>query len=304
MTDHFFLASFRKIFVAVHQILDDAHHLHDELPVLILLLSVFLHSLRILVKALDAVCLRPGQRLFKLRLIVDALCHTADDFHLVHGLHAHAEIFFNKCRIDDRSADSHADGTDLQIGFSPHGSDSNRRPAETQQLLRHILRDLRRIRILYIMSVNAESGKALLRMGSQHARQIHRAGTLRSVKAPHALDRPGIHIHGLCPVAPAGRNRQRNIHTCLPELVRTGSRLSHTSDGGVRDDHLHRFPVGITQILGKQLCRRLRHVHRLLLQRLPHLQITPSAVNRRPDSDHRIVPYISVFCHFFLHFCL
>ena len=304
VANHFFFASFRKVLVAVHQILDDAHHLHDELPVLILLFSVFLHRFRILVKAFDAVCLRPGQRLFKLCLIVDALCHAADDFHLVHGLHAHAKIFFNKSGIDDGTADSHADGTDLQVGFSPHGGNGNRRPAKAQQLLRHILRDLRFIHILYIMSVNAESGKSLLRMGGQHARQIYRAGTLRSVKSPHALDRLGIHIHGLCSVAPAGRNRQRNIHARLPELVRAGSRLSHTSDGSISDDYFHRLPIGIAQILGKQFRRRLRHVHRLLLQRLSYLQITPSAVNRRTDSDHRIVPHIPVFCHFFLHFCL
>ena len=299
VSHHFFLATLRKLFVSVHQILDDAHHLHDELPVLILLLSVFLHRLRVLVKALDAVCLRPGQRLFKLRLIVDALRHAADDFHLVHGLHAHAEIFFHKSGIDDGAADSHTDGTDLQVGFSPHGGNRNRRPAEAKQLLRHVLRNLRRVRILHIISVNAESGKALLRMGGKNARQIHRAGTLRSVKAPHALDGFGIHVHGLRPVAPAGRHRQRDIHARLPELVRAGRRLSHTSDGGVRNDHLHRLAVGIPQVLGKQLRRGLRHVHGLLLQRLPHLQISPSAVDRRPDADHRIIPYIPVFCHFF-----
>ncbi len=148
------------------------------------------------------------------------------------------------------------------------------------------------------MSVNTKSRKPLLCMGSQHACQIHRTGTLCSVKSPYPLDGFGIHIHGLRTIAPAGCYRQSNIHTGLTEFIRTCRSLTHPSDGGIRDNNLYRITVGITKVFLKQLRRRLRHIHGLLFQRLPHLKIASSSVNRRSDADHRKIPHISVLCHF------
>ena len=49
--------------------------------------------------------------------------------------------------------------------------------------------------------------------------------------------------------------------------------------------------------IGKQLRCCLCHIHRLVFQRFPYLQITPSSIDRRPDADYRIIPNHSVFCH-------
>ena len=294
---HLFFSSFRQIGISVHQILDDAHHLYHELPVLVLLLSGLLYRLGILVEAFLAVFLHPPKSFLVFLLVVNALSHAAYDLHLVNGLHPHAQIFFDESGIDDGAADAHADRTDLQVGFAPHGSHCHRRPAETQQLLLHVLRNGSVVRLLHIMTVDAESRKPLLGMGGQHGCQINRAGTLRSVEAPHALYGLRLHVHSLRAVAPAGRHGQRDIHSRLAELVRAGSSLPHPSDGGVRDNHLHRLPVGIAQILRKERRRRFGHVHGLLLQRLPHLQESAPAVDGGADSDHGIIPHKSVHCH-------
>ena len=148
------------------------------------------------------------------------------------------------------------------------------------------------------MSVNTESRKPLLCMGCQNACQIYGTGTLCSVKTPYTLYGSGIHIHRFCAIAPAGCYCQSNIHAFLAEFVRTCRCLSHTSDGSVCDDNLYRLAIGITKVVFKQLRRRFRHIHGLLFQRLPHLKIASSSVNRRSDANYRIIPHISVFCHF------
>ena len=168
MAHHLLLPAFGQVLVAVHQVLDDAHHLDYELPVLVLLLPGLLDGFRILVEALLAVGLHPGQGLLILGLVVDALCHAADDLHLVHGLHPHAQVLLDEGRVDDGAADAHADGTDLQVGFPTHGGHCHCGAAEAQELLLHVLRDGGIVRLLHVMAIDAESGQALLGMGGQH----------------------------------------------------------------------------------------------------------------------------------------
>ena len=266
MSHHLLFSSLGQILVAVHQILDDAHHLDYKLPVLILLLSGLLDLFRILVKALNAVLLHPGQSFLVFLLIINAFRHTADDFHLVHGFHTHTKIILDKGRVNDGSADTHTDGTDLQVGFAPHGSNSNSRPSEAKQLFLHVLRNGGIVCFLYIMSVDTERRKPLLGMGSQYGGQIHCTGTLRAVEAPDTLDGIGIHVHCLCAVTPAGSNGKGNVHACLPELVRTCSGLSHPANGGVCNHNLHRLTVGVAQIFLKKGGCRLCHVHGLIFQ--------------------------------------
>ena len=245
MAYHFLFTANGQVLVAVHQIFDDTHHLNNELPVLVLLLSGFLNLFRIFIKAFNAVCFCPGQRLFKFCLVINAFRHTADDFHLIHGFHTHSQILFNKCGINDGTADAHADRTNLQIRFSSHSGNRYRSSSEAKQLLHNILRDIRCVRILNIMSVNTECRKSLLRMGSQYTCQIYGSGTLRTVKAPYALDRIGIHIHCFRAIAPAGCYGQGNIHTGLAEFVRACRSLAHTTDGSICNNHLYRLPVGV-----------------------------------------------------------
>ena len=270
MADHFFLAAFRQIWISVHQIFDDAHHLNDKLPILFLFFRSLLNFRRVLIKTFPALFLGPCKSFLKFFFVVDTFCHTADDFHFIHGFHTHAQIFFDKCRINDGSADSHTDGSDLQIGFSPHGGSCHSRTAEAEKFFLYIFRNLRIVCILHIMAINTERRKPLLGMGSQYGSQINRSGTLRSIEAPNRFDGHGIHVHGFCAVAPARRYGQCDIHAFFFKLCGTGCGLRHTADGGVRDDNLHRFSVGISQIICEQFCGGFRHVHGLLFQRFSY----------------------------------
>ena len=96
MPHGFFLAAGRQIWIAVEQVLDDQVHLQGEFPVLILLVPGLLQFGRILVKAFPHVLLTPGFQPFQFLAVIDAEGHAADDFHLVHRLDPHAEIFLNK----------------------------------------------------------------------------------------------------------------------------------------------------------------------------------------------------------------
>ena len=60
MSNSLLFSAFRKIFISIHQILDDTHHFDDELPVTLLLLVVPLYEIRVLIPALFAVGLCPG----------------------------------------------------------------------------------------------------------------------------------------------------------------------------------------------------------------------------------------------------
>ena len=68
---------------------------------------------------------RPFESFLKFCVIVDAFCHTTDDFYLINGFNTHSKIGFDEIGINDRSADTHCNGTDLQIGFASHGSSCN-----------------------------------------------------------------------------------------------------------------------------------------------------------------------------------
>ena len=93
-----------KARVAVHEVLHDNHHLHDELPVLILLLAC-LCLLRtvgdVLALVGHTVLTCPSHSLLIFHGVVYTLCHAADDFGEVNALVAHAEILLEEVGIDD-----------------------------------------------------------------------------------------------------------------------------------------------------------------------------------------------------------
>ena len=113
VADHLFLAACGQVRVAVVEVLDDAHHLEREGPVLLLLLGGLLQLGGVLVEALGAVLAAPSERALKLRLVVDTVFHAADDLDLIDGFHAHAEVFLEEVGVHDRARDAHADGADL-----------------------------------------------------------------------------------------------------------------------------------------------------------------------------------------------
>src|SRR5699024_8272430 len=127
-----FLREFRIQFVAaVHQLFDDNSHLNNELELFFFLLVCHLQFRRVLVEADLAGFFRPFQSFLKFSVIVDTFCHTADDLNLVNRLYSHSKIGLDEILINDGSADTHGNGTDLQIGFASHGSSSNCRASES-----------------------------------------------------------------------------------------------------------------------------------------------------------------------------
>ena len=133
-------------------------------------------------------------------------------------------------------------------------------------------------------------------MRCKHGRQVNRAGALRSVKAPYALYGVGIHVHSLCAVAPARRNGKCYRNALALELCVNPCGLADTSDRGLSNYYLYGLAVGVAQILLEKLLCSARHVHRLLLERLTNLERTAASVDRRTDTDNRIVADNS-FCH-------
>ncbi len=100
VTCHLFLSALGKILVAVHEILDDAHHLDRELPILFFLLVGFFYEVGVLIKSLGAMLLCPLVSLLVFFLVIDVFFHSAEDFNLVNGLNSHAEIFLNEIWVD------------------------------------------------------------------------------------------------------------------------------------------------------------------------------------------------------------
>ena len=122
---------------------------------------------------------------------------------------------WKKLIVDDRAGDTHGHGTHRQVGFALHRATAS--PAFANQAAYpshrpessyrpHPARLCRRCRMR----------EAFLSMSGQHRRQINRTWTLRSIKAPNSFRNRRIHIHRLCPVAPARGYGDRNpdIFTC------------------------------------------------------------------------------------------
>ena len=159
-------------------------------------------------------------------------------------------------------------------------------PGEAQQLLRHVGGDRGIGDVLDIVAVDGEGGQAPLGVGGHHRGQVHRAGALGAVKAPHRLDGLGVHVEGLGAVAPAPGDGQGGHHVLGGELVRHTGGLGPAADGGAADDALHRGAVGVLQILADEGGGASGHGHGLLLQALP--DAAPAPVDDGPDADLRI----------------
>ena len=197
MSDHFLLTARRQILLAVEKVLDDAHHLDNELPVRVLLFAGPLQLFRILVESFLTVFFSPGKCFLILGLAVDTFIHAADDLDLVDGFDPHAEILFKEIRIDLGSCDPHRNGSDLQIGFASHRRGCHSGASEAEQLLLYIIRDLLCGRGLYVPAVDAECRQTFLCVSCQDRSQIYGTRALRPVESPYTLDRHRIHVHGL-----------------------------------------------------------------------------------------------------------
>ena len=207
MSDGFLLESeLFKARIAVHEVLHDNHHLHDELPVLVLLLACLclLGAVSdVLALVCHAVLASPLHGLLKLYVVVDAFCHAADDFGEVNALVAHTEILLEEVRIDDRTCDTHTCRTHREVRLAAHCSHCLSSACEAQNLLCYVSRDRVVGEVLHVVSVDAECGQTLLCVSSEHGCQIYCARTLCAVEAPYSLRPVWVHVHCLSTVAPA-----------------------------------------------------------------------------------------------------
>ena len=230
-------------------------------------------------------------------MVIDAFFHAADDFHLIDGFDAHAEVVLNEFGVDDGTADAHADGTDLEIGFVAHGGCGDSGTAEPKELFTDVIGNPHVICFHDILAVNTEGGEALLGIGCEDRCQIDGTGTLGGIHAPDSFDGQRIHIHGFGTVAPAGSNRQGDGNTLFAEFRFAGGCLCHASDGGVCNDDLYGLAIGIPEIFFKELLCGLGHAHGLVFQGFTYLQRSSASVDNRTDADGRILTNITIFGH-------
>ena len=153
------------------------------------------------------------------------------------------------------------------------------------------------IRVLYLVAVNAEGRKPLLGMGGKYGGEVYGAGALCAVKAPYALYRHGIHIHGFGAVAPAGSDGEGYGHAFSAELFGAGSGFRHAADGGIGYDHLYMVAVGVVKGILEELFRSLRHGHYLTLKALTQLHGASAAVDDGTDANDWIAAYVAILCH-------
>ena len=216
----------------------------------------------------------------------------SSDLGLVGGLGTQAEVLLDHVLIQDGAADAHAHGAQLQVAVAPGGLGGDGAADEPQQLRLHVVGNGVVADVLHVVPVDAEHGQALLRGGSQRGGQEHGARTLGAVEAPDGLDGVGIHVGDLGGVAPAGRHGQGDLNAFLFKLRLAGSRLGHAADGGVGNDDLDLFAVGIAEIVLDQLLGGQGQTHGLLLQALALPDVVavdgvvlPAAIDAGTDAD-------------------
>jgi hypothetical protein len=165
------------------------------------------------------------------------------------------EIALEEGVVDDRAGDAHRRAADAQVRLAAHDCHAETRSGEAEQLLLHVRRDRGVGRILDIVPVDAECRQALLRMGREDRREVHRARSLRAVEAPDRLRRERIHVHRLGPIAPAGGHRDGDADAFVPEELSRLRRLGDATDAVRSDDALDGRTVRIAQLGTEQRCR-------------------------------------------------
>ena len=248
VSNSLFLAAFRQVRITLIQVLDDDSHLSQELPGFFLGLIRCFYEIRVLVEAFFAVLFYPCQSFLVLIFIIYMFIHTTKDLNLIYGLNAHAKIGLDELLIDDGSADTHGNGTDLQIGFALHGCSSNGSTTEAKQLLLNIIRNSHIVSFAYILTINTESRQTFLCMCSQYGSQVYSTRSLSSVHTPNSYDGIAVHIHCFCAIAPAWCNCKCNIYAFFAEFISTCSTFTYTSDCCISDNNFNRLTVGIFQI--------------------------------------------------------
>ena len=238
----FEVAHLGQLGIAVHQVADDHHALHGELPVGVLLLAVLALALAVvgghgraweegavfvIVVAFLwlAIFVDPLHGALELVVVVDLEVHAAEDFHQVYILGADTEILLEEVSIDDTAGNTHAGVAQREVRLSAHGGYGLGGTCPAENLLGSVGGNGIVGQVLHIVTIDAEGGQALLGMGSQHGSQIDGSRAL--------------HIHRLRTIAPAGGDGDGRANALALELLGTGGTLGHAADGGVGNDALH-----------------------------------------------------------------
>ncbi len=133
------------------------------------------------------------------------------------------------------------------------------------------------------MSINPERGNAFLRMRGKNRGKINRAGTFRAVESPDRGRNTVVERHRFGTVAPAGGHGQHGTDILRREEGGTICRFRGSADTGRGDDNFDRQTAGMTYIRRDERGGRLRHVHRLVLERFAHAAVA--------SIDSRTNPY-------------
>ena len=251
-----------QFLVAVHEVVDDHHVLHGELPVAVLLLTRQALALAvegrhvgagrndavlIVVVALVhlAVLVDPLHGTVELLVVVDAEVHAAQNLHQVDILRAHAEVVLEEVGVDDAAGDAHAGVAQREVALAAHRGHGLSGACKAQQLLGYIIGNGVVGGVLHVVAVDAEGGQPLLCVRGEHGSQVDGSRALRAVEAPYGLGVVGIHVHGLRAVAPAGSHGDGGAHALALKLLGAGGALGHAPYRGVGDDTLHGTAVAI-----------------------------------------------------------
>ncbi len=249
----------------LHQVADNHHALHGELPVLILLFAILALTLAvvgghghtweertILVVVVSlvglAILLDPNHGTFELLGIVDAEIDTAQDLDERDILGAHTKILLQEIGIDNRTGNAHTGVTKAQIRLAAHGGYCLCCTGKTKNLLSHIGRDGVVGKVLYIVTINAIGRQTLLSVCCKDRSQIDCTRTFGAIEAPDGLWMCGIHVHGFGSIAPATGNGDGCSDAFTLELLGAGCTFAHTADGGVADNALHRTAVAVAEV--------------------------------------------------------
>ena len=288
----------------MHQVANNHHVLHGELPVLVFLLAVLALALSaegghgcareertvfiIVVAFLRlAVLVDPLHGALELLVVVNLEVYAAQYFHQVGILGAHAQIVLEEVGVDDASGNAHAGVAQREVRLATHGGHSLCCACKAQYFLGYVGRDGVVVQVLHVVSVDAEGGQSLLCVGSQYGSQIDGTRALRSVEAPYGLRIVGVHVHGLRAVAPARGDGDGRADALALELLGAGGALGNAANGRIGNHALNDASVAIAQVALNQVLYCLCQVHGLLFKTLADATLT--TINRGANTNFRIV---------------
>ena len=286
---------FAEAGIALHQVAHDEVHLRHEFPILVLFLAGLLLFGAVLVPPFVhlAVGIHPCLGLDVFFLVVDAFVHAAQDFGLIHLLVAHAKVFLEEVGVDNAAGNTHRHASERKVTLAAHIGHRHGGTCPAENLLCHIGGNGVVVKVLHIMTVDAECGESLLGMCGKDGGKVYGSRTLRTVETPHGLRPMGIHVHGLAAIAPARGDSDGGSHTLALELFLAGSGFCHAADGAVGYDTLHGAAVAVAEIGADEVSHCLGQGHRLFFKTFANASLT--AVNGWTDTN------LWIF-HIFLNF--